>query len=265
MMTQNGFMPMVIQEGVHGGFQQQDQSAMTTMLEGSKLVKSESMDITNDPRFFTDNVIDKRLAAFGGLSIVSGLMVQTAMDAAFDMRKDMNFATYEGIFQFFGFLLICAVLYFNMLATYVGVAQPYHTYRLMTAGPVGFEAAATYYLHRDVVAWRHLSIKLMLLSLPVYFASAGLRLLVKFDRDTAAGPDLPGSPPLYARAGGLACCAAFVLVGLGLVHVHWRHEEVFRGIHDTVCRGSGVGGVMAQVQQIMAPRGRGLFGNPLDV
>jgi len=29
------------------------------------------------------------------------------------------------------------VHYLNIIATYVGVAQPYHTIRLMTAGPTG--------------------------------------------------------------------------------------------------------------------------------
>mmetsp|Transcript_15801 Transcript_15801/g.32025 ORF Transcript_15801/g.32025 Transcript_15801/m.32025 type:complete len:253 (-) Transcript_15801:156-914(-) len=252
-MNSNGFAPMM-----------QESSQMTAMLEGSKLVRAESMDITNDPRFFTDNVLDKRLAAFGGLSIVSGLMVQTAMDAAFGMKKSMDFTTYEGCFQFAGFILVCGVLYSNMLATYVGVAQPYHTYRLMTSGPTGFESAAAYYLHRDIVAWRHLSVKLMLLSLPVYFISSGLRFVVKFDRDAASDPSLPSRPPLYSRLEGFVCCAVFCIVALGLVHIHWRHEEIFKTIYGTMYHNSGVGSIMTQVQQLMA-RGRTRSGSPLNV
>jgi len=243
----------------------QDQSALSMMLESNNLVKSESMDITNDPRFFTDNVLDKRLAAFAGLSVVSGLMVQSAMDQAFSMRKDLNLFNIDGCFQCFGFLLMCIVLYCNMLATYVGVAQPYHTYRLMTAGPTGFESAAAYYLHKDIVAWRHLSVKLMLSSLPVFLVSSGLRFVVKFDRDSSAGPHLPRRPPLYVRIEGIFCCLTFVLIGLGLLHIHWRHEEIFKRIHDTMYNSSGVGNILTRVQQMMTPRVRSHYGSPLDV
>merc|ERR1711972_1271279 len=161
--------------------------------------------------------------------------------------------------------LMCCVLYCNMYATYVGVAQPYHTYRLMTAGPTGFESAAAYYLHKDVVAWRHLAIKLMLSSLPAFLVSSGLRFVVKFDRDSAAGPDLPSHPPLHARIEGVLCCLAFTLVGLGHFRVHWRHEEIFKGIHDTMYNTSGVGSILAQVQQLMTPGRQSPNRYPLDV
>lgn len=254
--THTGFVPMVATNG-YSTVQQQaprdDQSQMSHMLEEAKLVKSESMDITNDPRFFTGNVIDKRLAAFAGLSVVSGLMVQNAMDTAFGMKKNMNFTTYDGLFQFVGFTMVCVVLFCNMLAVYVGVAQPYHTYRLMTAGPTGFESAAAYYLHKDVVAWRHLSVKLMLLSLPVFLMSSGFRFIVKFDRDLVEEKDLPTKPPLYARIEGIVCCLLFILVGLALAHIHWRHEEIFKRIYDSMYTSSAVSSIVTQVQQMMTP------------
>ena len=39
--------------------------------------------------------------------------------------------------QFIAFILLGVVHFLNIIATYVGVAQPYHTVRLMTAGPTG--------------------------------------------------------------------------------------------------------------------------------
>ena len=39
--------------------------------------------------------------------------------------------------QFVAFGLLALVHFLNIIATYVGVAQPYHTVRLMTAGPTG--------------------------------------------------------------------------------------------------------------------------------
>ena len=44
-------------------------------MEYSGLVQSDSMDLQNDPRFFSGNVLNKRLSAFTTLSVVSSLMV----------------------------------------------------------------------------------------------------------------------------------------------------------------------------------------------
>ena len=49
------------------------------------------MAITNDPRFFQDNVLSVRLAAFSGLGVVAGLLVQNSLDSLFDMSKSMEF------------------------------------------------------------------------------------------------------------------------------------------------------------------------------
>merc|ERR1719218_469888 len=136
------------------------------------LVHSESMHVTNDPRFFQDSVLSKRLAAFGGLSVVSGLMVGTCSDVI-SMKKDINLATLEGKLQLVSFSIMTFVLFANIIATYVGVAQIYHTYRLETAGPTGFEMATSYYLNPNIVSFRHLAIKGMLHSLPLYLVATG--------------------------------------------------------------------------------------------
>mmetsp|Transcript_86600 Transcript_86600/g.253465 ORF Transcript_86600/g.253465 Transcript_86600/m.253465 type:complete len:259 (-) Transcript_86600:203-979(-) len=244
-------------------FVEPSDGTLTSYLHDAKLVRADSMDIKNDPRFFTGNVLDKRLAAFGCLSVVSGLMVQNAMAAAFDMRKDMDFTTMDGLFQFVGFVLLCGVLYGNVLSTYVGVVQPYHTYRLMTAGPTGFEMACAYYLNREIVGWRHFSIKLMLISMPVFIMSSGFRFVVKFDRDMSTSPELPSSPPLAARLEGLVACAIFMAVGFGLFHIHWRHGEIFRAMYETIYNASGVSNLLSQVDTMMSHRG--LMRSPLDV
>lgn len=228
-----------------------------------KVVRSDSMDIKNDPRFFTDNVLDKRLAAFGCLGVVSGLMVHNAMFHAFEMRKDMDIMTYDGVFQLVGFTLLCGVLYGNVLSTYVGVVQPYHTYRLMTAGPTGFETACAYYLHKDIISWRHFSIKLMLISMPIFIISSGLRFIVKFDRDMSKGVALMQEPPLWARLEGVFCCVAFTLIALGLFHIHWRHEEVFRLMYEAIVQTSGVSNIMTAVDTMSNRNLRGRMG--LDV
>merc|ERR1719498_1988752 len=141
------------------------------------LVHSESMHVTNDPRFFQDSVLNKRLAAFSGLSVVSGLMVGTCSDVI-SMKKDINLSTLEGNLQLVSFSIMTFVLFANIIATYVGVAQIYHTYRLETAGPTGFEMATSYYLNPNIVAWRHLAIKCLLLSLPLFLVSTGIQVEV---------------------------------------------------------------------------------------
>lgn len=206
-----------------------------TSMENAGLIKSESMEVTNDPRFFTDNIINYRLAAFGSVSVISGLLVQNCMDHMFDMNKNMQLWTKHhsifhpnGIFQLIAFTILLVILWANMLATYIGVAQPYHTIRLMTSGATGFEAAASYYLNKQVTLWRHVAIKSMLLSLPMFMFHMGFRLLVKFDRENKAEPDPPADTPTESRAQGIAFCTLLSILAFMLFSVHWKHVAVFR-------------------------------------
>lgn len=199
------------------------------------------MDITNDPRFFNDNVLNYRLAAFSGLSVVSGLMVQNAIDQLFGMSKDMPIFNsqsaildWDGAIQLFAFILLVWILFSNFLAVYVGVAQPYHTLRLMTAGPTGFDAAVSYYLNRNIVSWRHLAIKGMLQSIPLYIFQMGLRLVVKFDRDTAASKDLPADTPTHSIIQGVVFCVLMQILAALLIWVHTKHFEIFRERYDVM-------------------------------
>lgn len=210
-------------------------------LEQMNLVKSESMEVTNDPRFFTDNIINYRLAAFGSVSVISGLLVQTCMDTVFDMNKNMQIYTYRdgkfhinGIFQLIAFGLILLILTVNMLATYVGVAQPYHTIRLMTSGATGFEAAASYYLNKNIVLWRHTAIKSMLLSLPAFMFHMGLRLLVKFDRENMEEPELPKDTPRDSQIEAYIFSACLAALAFLLYLVHHKHVSVFKDRYEVM-------------------------------
>jgi hypothetical protein len=205
------------------------------------LVRADSMDITNDPRFFNDNVLNYRLAAFSGLSVVSGLMTQNCIDQLFGMSKVMPifnhvdaFKNVDGILQLVSFLLLIIILFCNILATYVGVAQPYHTIRLMTAGPTGFDAAASYYLNRNIVSWRHLAIKGMLQSLPLYIFQMALRLVVKFDRETAKEMHLPKVTPLHSFIQGIAFCMIMQMLAATLYWVHIKHFNIFRERYEVM-------------------------------
>merc|ERR1719253_2554776 len=116
------------------------------------------------------------------------------------MKKDMGLFTLDGQIQLVSFSIMTMVLFANVIATYIGVAQVYHAYRLETAGPTGFEMATSYYLNPNIVAWRHIAIKGMLHSLPLFLISTGMRIEINFDG--AASEPLP--PPFWlARTIGL--------------------------------------------------------------
>merc|ERR1712178_46145 len=107
---------------------------------------------------------------------------------------DMNLSSLEGNLQLLSFTIMTLVLFANIVATYVGVAQIYHGYRLETAGPTGFEMATSYYLNPNIVCWRHLAVKCMLNSLPLFLVSTGIRINVNFERQVTE----PVAPSQYA-------------------------------------------------------------------
>merc|ERR1711959_653922 len=181
---------------------------MEMLEQRTGLVHSELMEMSNDPRFFQHSVLNKRLAAFSSLSVVSGLMVGTST-AVISMNKDMDLGTLDGQLHFASFAIMTWVLFVNIIATYVGVAQVYHAYRLETAGPTGFEMATSYYLNPNIVSWRHIAIKCMLHSLPLFLISTGMRIAINFDR----AAEKPVPPPFWAaRMIGLFYMAVYILM-----------------------------------------------------
>jgi len=226
-----------------GGGEYEETSGIASFLEHQNLAHSDSMELKNDPRFFTDNVINYRLSAFGGLSVVSALMVGNCMGQMWDMNKNMQVMTtqgkifhFDGLLQLIAFVELIIIFFANLLATYVGVAQPYHTIRLMTAGPTGFECAASYYLNRNIVAWRHGAIKYMLLSIPLYVSQMGIRLIVKFDRSNEQTAPLPKTTPLAAEIQGIVFGVCMFILACMLYNVHLKHFAVFRDRYDSMYR-----------------------------
>lgn len=153
------------------------------------LARAESMDVANDPRFFAKNVMDKRLGAFKSLTIVSSLMFGTSLGQCFKLKKNMNFAEMQpyvgniAAWQFAGFVLSVVVAVMCLLSLYVIAHQLFYTYRLMTAGPTGFEQASVFYLTRVITMWRHLAIKCLFNGLWMFIFLVGIQLFVKFYKD----------------------------------------------------------------------------------
>jgi hypothetical protein len=253
------------QRGGFGG-NYEDAGGIAGFMESTGVVRSDSMDVVNDPRFFQDNVINYRLAAFAGLSVVSGLLVQNCMDQLFDMDKNMQVFTQNhrifhpnGILQLFAFLILIMILGMNMLATYVGVAQPYHTIRLMTAGPTGFDTAASYYLNRNIVTFRHAAIRAMLTSLPLYIFQMGIRLVVKFDRSTIDPLPPPTETPWDSRVQGIVFAVVMTIMALGLWWIHQKHFAIFRDRYNQMHSSITGPSFQTYMQSMMTPKKAGFL------
>jgi hypothetical protein len=151
----------------------------------------ESMDVSNDPRFFAKNVMDKRLAAFKGLSLVSSLMFATSMKSTFNFKQNMQYSHYPdewgvgniAYWEAAAFVLSVIVSTMCLLSLYVIAHQLFYTYRLMTAGPTGFEQASVFYLTRSITVWRHIAIKSLFNGLWLFMVLLGVQLFVAFYKD----------------------------------------------------------------------------------
>lgn len=157
------------------------------------MARAESMDVTNDPRFFAGSVMNKRLTAFKSLTLVSSLMFATAIKQCFSIKKDMEFSKWDwdslvgniAIWEFCGFLLSVVVASMCLLSLYVISHQLFFTTRLTTAGPTGFEQATMFYLTRVIVVWRHFAVACLFNGLWLFIILVGIQLFVTFYKDAA--------------------------------------------------------------------------------
>lgn len=189
-------------------------------------VPTQSMNLDNDPRFFMDTVIDRRISAFAALSIVSGLMAGASVDQCFDSSKDFRLVDHSkwykidifGWLQLSGFSLMCIVLALNVCCTLVFASQFFFTIRLLTAGPTGFESAKSFYMDPKMVYWRHFSAQTLIKGMPMFLLSVGLMLCVKAKREEVSDS--------YHAISWLTCLF-FCVSGLWLYCVAIQHRELF--------------------------------------
>jgi hypothetical protein len=229
--------------------------------QATHLARAESMDVTNDPRFFAGNVMDKRLTAFKSLTLVSSIMFGTALSQCFALKKDMDFSKVEplvgnlAMWQIIAFFLALAVAIQCLLSLYIIAQQLFYVYRLMTAGSLGFDLAAIFYLTRTITMWRHLAIKLLFNGMLKFLVLVGIQLFVTFYMDasavkskheaemvvnmanltvmghTAEGLHLP--PPTHVLSMkvhvglGYLCLLICTVVALVMYRIRAQHQAVF--------------------------------------
>merc|ERR1719162_2860292 len=94
---------------------------------------------------------------------------------------------------------------------------------------MGFEMATSYYLNPNIVAWRHLAIKCLLLSLPLFLVSTGLQIEVSMGSSArvAQRPSLR-----MARAWGFSIMGLFCFMGMVVWYIHSIHAWIFRDRYD---------------------------------
>eukprot|EP00747_Dinoflagellata_sp_TGD_P186473 gnl/TRDRNA2_/TRDRNA2_43502_c0_seq1.p1 gnl/TRDRNA2_/TRDRNA2_43502_c0~~gnl/TRDRNA2_/TRDRNA2_43502_c0_seq1.p1 ORF type:complete len:249 (-),score=42.51 gnl/TRDRNA2_/TRDRNA2_43502_c0_seq1:79-825(-) len=224
---------MARDSGAYEGFDSAT-GPISNFLESLEVVRVESMDVSNDPRFFGGNIIDKRLKAFGGLTLINGVMVGTSIHQCFGMKKDQDFETFFGIVQAVGFVLMNLVAFMTLTSIVVLVHQMFYTTRLSTSGPSGFEIAATFYLNTNIIAFRHFAMKCMLLSLPIFLVSSGLSLFAAFHKDAQYKPPEHELEGKYHDILGVVVCVGFFLASCWLMHIRWVHLAIFRERYEIV-------------------------------
>lgn len=217
-----------------GAFDSDTGSAFQKMAASTDLARAESMELNNDPRFFSGSILDKRLGAFKTLKIVAGLMLGTSMGNCFSLKKDMDFRNewpYIGYLQMFGFLSQMCVVFMCMISLYTIAHQLFYTFRLMTSGPCGFEAASMFYLNKTMTMWRHFSIKCLFNGLGMFIFSSGLQLFTKFYKDAYRTQEDTSSAVIDVDMNlilGTFVFACFTSCACFLCMLRRHHLEAFR-------------------------------------
>jgi len=206
-----------------------------------------SMDLTNDPRFFTPNIIEKRLFAFNGpVALIAGLLTTTALNKLFTLVKAFNFGLcekgvppdviFQGLVQICAFALMSTILFMSLFSTLVCVYQAYFTYRLMTAGTNGFELAKRFYLHPEMTMKRHRAVNLLGWGLVLLLVASGGMLYAKFSEEGS-----PWKPPEHHMRNSVFCrrppihplgFCTFMFFLLGSVYLRYSIQVPHKRLFD---------------------------------
>jgi len=193
---------------------------------GVGMVRAFSMDLINDPRFISNNVVEKRLAAFGALSVVSSLMVKTSVKELFKLKKEMDLSTFHGSSQLVGFVLMSMVLFLCLQATVTIIHQLLFMHRLLTSGPTGFELAASFYLHKSITSWRHFAVKALGVAIPIFLCSLGFMFFVLFENGSEKEPKLKKKHLNANVHHWLAVIVLIVYLFFALIMYYIRHVHL---------------------------------------
>jgi hypothetical protein len=191
-------------------------------------------ELNNDPRFFGENVLDKRLAAFEAVAIVTEILALEAVRQCYEYAELHRVGELWVVwaFQMMGFLTIVMVMFMNLLAASVLSLQLFFTIRLMTTGPTGFDKASAFYTDDRMHKWRERAIFCVKWATVLFMLASGLMLFVKFYADGA--PEVVHEPEHVEEAeyqghkilaGGIL--GLFIFLTAILVQLMKEHQKVF--------------------------------------
>lgn len=212
-------------------------------VEDPELLEREgTAELKNDPRFFTENIIDKRLAAFEAMAIVTELMAAEAVKQCFELSAEFAFTggmLHVAIIQLLGFSMMVSVMFMATVSTAVLSLQLFFTIRLMTAGPTGFDKAARFYQDQRMWTWRERAIFGVKWSLVIFMLSTGFMLYVKFYTEGAPAVENESEEMREHEYSYHKVIAAAVLVIFGglsglLVRLVMVHQKVFDESYSSV-------------------------------
>lgn len=192
------------------------------------LEKEGTAELDNDPRFFTGNVIDKRLSAFSAMSLVSAIMWQIAATQCFALYKEFSYGPMWTTMQLTGFFGTAVVFFMTSVSTSVLTLQNFFTFRLMTAGPTGFDKAKKFYEDQAMWLWRERAVRCMTWALALFMGSQGLLLTMKFHKDGISDEDKARVEPAYLYDFcSLIVFIVFMVFAFILVIVARSHQRTF--------------------------------------
>jgi len=169
----------------------------------------DSMDCNNDPRFFSTTVLAKRLVAFQTISVIAVLMVTLSVKMMFAL----DHGTIDEL-EYAGFCVMTAVFVMNLFTVIVLIQQLFQTFRLLTTGPIGFEIAKSYYLNSNIVAMRHLGVRCLLFSLPLFVGACLCMVYKSFGGRKHLAYSLP-------------VCILLVIFAFIMAYLRWKHSAIF--------------------------------------
>jgi hypothetical protein len=216
------------------------------------LERENTADVVNDPRLYVENVLDKRLAAFEALAIVTEIMSAEAVKQCFELPADFELVGpywHVAIFQVIGFGIMISVLFMTTVATATLSLQLFFSIRLMTAGPTGFDKAASFYTDRRMWQWRERAVFGVKWGIVGFFLSTGFMLYVKLYTEgapetTVEHDEEEGRHSHKIFAG--VTLGIFLILSAALTHLVQTHTRVFEECYASVdmCHPSGLTGYL---------------------
>jgi len=230
-----GFQPMRIQQGTT--------TPQTQMVQEHELLEREgTAELTNDPRFFAENVVEKRLAAFEALAVITGIMAEESLKQTFELSKEFAWTgtlLVISILQLTGFFVMVIVAFMDLVACAVLSLQLFYTIRLFTAGPTGFDKASRFYCDQRMWRWRERAIFGVKWSIVLFVVSTGLMLSVKFYVEGAPEVEKESRTQHEAEYKGHQILASIVLVFFAVLSyilflLGREHTRVFSESYNSV-------------------------------